>query len=122
MLLSTFELREAGVIVDDVYVKHTASHMGNAGTQTLYFKGVTEILLSHHQGALMVFTATLPTLGEYALAMAGKIKMFDIGVLNWDPNLFGHNPTPLTNITAYSGFQPPANSGETEAHQFRGDG
>ena len=76
--------------------------MGNAGTQTLYSKGGTEILLSH-QGALMVFTATLPMLDEYALAMDGKIKMFDIGVLNWDPNLLGNDPTPLTTDAKNSG-------------------
>ena len=51
----------------------------------------------------MVFTATLPMLDEYALAMDGKIKMFDIGVLNWDPNLLGNNPTPLATEAKDSG-------------------
>jgi hypothetical protein len=67
--------------MDDVHTRHTASQIGNTGRQTLYFKGSTEILLSQ-QGALMVFTATLPTLEEYALAMNGKIKVVDIGVMH----------------------------------------
>ena len=72
------------------------------GMQTLYFQGGTEILLSQ-QGAIMLFTATLPMLDEYALAMDGKIKMFDIGVLNWDHTLLGNDPTPLTTDAEDSG-------------------
>jgi hypothetical protein len=71
--------------------------------QTLYFQGGTKILLSQ-QGALMVFTATLPTLDKYALSMNGKIKMFDIGLLKWDPNLLENDPTPLTTDAEHSGY------------------
>ena len=62
------------------------SHSGNKGTQTLYFEGDIEISLQSHC-ALMTFTVILPMLAEYALAMDGKMKLVDIGVIHWNPNL-----------------------------------
>ena len=108
--------------MDGVHARHTASQIGNTGRQTLYFKGGTEILLNP-QGTLMTFTATLPMLEEYALALNGKIKMVDIGVMHWDPNLYDDDPTPETPGTCISRSYIYSNSGETQdAYQFRGDG
>lgn len=83
-LLSTYELREAGIIIDDVSKCHLCSLNGERGTQTLYFKEDIEIAL-HSQCALMTCMATLPTMAEYTLALQGKIHLVDIGIMNWNP-------------------------------------
>lgn len=83
MLLSLYELHEAGVVIDDISLHHLHKD-GQMGTQSLYFKNGVQISL-FSQATLLTFNAELPTFWEYTQALHGKLKIIDIGIKNWDP-------------------------------------
>ena len=63
-LLCTYQMREIGLIVDDVSKHHVANKSGITGTQSIVFQdGTTVALKCKH--TLMSFTTTIPT--EYEL-------------------------------------------------------
>lgn len=87
LILSTYALRESGAIVDDVSRRHTTSGTGSNGTQAIYFGNGTKIPLSSHS-ALMIFHVTLPTYKEYIQALSGEIMLIDIGLKDWNPQIY----------------------------------
>ena len=83
-LLSNYEMREAGVIVDDVSKNHFRDTDMNKGTQSIHFlnddKKIKFTVNLVVRAALMTFECSKPTLEEYY-----KLPVVDIGCENWNP-------------------------------------
>ena len=77
-LLCTFQMRERGIIVDDVHLNHHKSNSGEKGTQSIEFKDGTIIDL-FCKSALMTFDIEKPTWNE---VHGGKLPIYDISVEN----------------------------------------
>ena len=81
-LLCTYQMREIGLIVDDVSKHHVANKSGIKGTQSIVFQdGTTVALKCKH--TLMSFTTTIPT--EYEIA---SLPTYDIAMKEWDPQMY----------------------------------
>ena len=62
-LLCSYQMREMGIMVDDVHTCHVKGPMGALGTQSLVFKDGTTVDLNC-KSALMTFNTTIPTMKE----------------------------------------------------------
>ena len=81
-LLCTYQMRETGIIVDDVSKKHTINNEGDKGTQTITFKdGITIALKCRH--TLMSFETSIPTEHEIQ-----TLPTYDIAMEGWDPQMY----------------------------------
>ncbi|MCP4500508.1 MAG: hypothetical protein GY822_11165, partial [Deltaproteobacteria bacterium] len=78
-LLSEYEMRETGLIVDTVAKHHLADTDGNYGTQSIIFDD-GEIISLSKKATLMTFAAEQPTMEEYETH-----PIYDIGILDWCP-------------------------------------
>ena len=78
-LLSSFEMQENDIIVDDVFKRHIKSHNGEKGTQSIAFKDGTCMLLKCKH-TLMSFHTSKPTMKEVE-----TLPTCDIAIENWNP-------------------------------------
>ena len=62
-LLCSYQMREMGIIVDDVHVRHVKGPMRTMGTQSLIFKDGTIVDLKC-KSTLMAFNTMIPTMEE----------------------------------------------------------
>ena len=81
-LLCTFQIRELGIIVDDVSKNHQIDLTGNKGTQSITFKDGTKINLRCRH-TLMSFKTSLPTQLEIA-----TLPIYDIAIDEWNPQQY----------------------------------
>ena len=81
-LLCTFQIRELGIIVDDVSKNHQIDLTGNKGTQSITFKDGTKIDLRCRH-TLMSFKTSLPTQFEIA-----TLPTYDIAIDEWNPQQY----------------------------------
>ena len=81
-LLSNFQMREAGLIVDNVH-KHHLKTPEDCGTHSITLPGGEHVIDLSTWTALSTFELKKSTLAE-CLAF-DKTKIFDIGVKNWNP-------------------------------------
>ena len=81
-LLSTFQLRDVGFVVDDVAKHHLKNNSGEKGGQCITLEDGKHIDLEV-LSALMIFKAELPTMEEYEHS---KLPIYDIAQPNWNPS------------------------------------
>ena len=81
-LLSTYQMQEMGIIVDDVS-KHHLKDEGTHGTHSMKFPGSEHALDLETRGALPTFRVMKPTMEEYLNAQDNDIV--DIAFPNWNP-------------------------------------
>ena len=81
-LLCTYQIRELGVIVDDVSKSHTADITGRKGTQSIRFKDGTIVDLKCRH-TLMSFHTYIPTLQDIA-----NLPIYDIAIEDWNPQRY----------------------------------
>ena len=81
-LLCTYQMREMGIIVDDVSKHHLSNIHGDKGTQSINFNDGTIIPLKCRH-TLMVFITTIPTEQEIA-----TLPTYDIAMENWNPQMY----------------------------------
>ena len=62
-LLCSYQMREMGIIVDDVHTKHVKDQIGTLGTQNLIFQDGTIVNLKC-KSTLMALNTTIPTMNE----------------------------------------------------------
>ena len=78
-LLCTYQMRETGIIVDDVSKNHTINSKGEKGTQSITFEdGTTITLMCCH--TLMSFETSIPTEHEIQ-----TLPTYNIAIEGWDP-------------------------------------
>ena len=94
-LLSEYQMRETGLVVDTVAKHHLKDNEGSYGTQSITLQDGKVIILNI-RAALMTFKSVQPTLEEY-----NKLPVYDIGLENWSPrghydddSIFGQNSKP----------------------------
>ena len=111
-LLSEYEMRESGLIVDPVSKHHKKDDKGNFGTQSIKFLDGTTVDLKS-RAALMTFRCALSTMEEY-----NTLPVYDIAVENWCPSehydderitLHGQHNSNIYSIKS----EPMLDSGET---------
>ena len=83
-LLCTFQMRELGIVVDDVHVDHPRSNIGEKGSQCIEFEDGTIVDLVC-KSASMTFNIEKPTEEE---VYNGKIPIYDISVNTWNPQQY----------------------------------
>ena len=81
-LLSTYQMRELGVIVDDVSKRHLKD-ANTKGTHSISFPRQGHTISLTTKGALPTFPVTKPTLAEYINTPENDIV--DISIENWSP-------------------------------------
>ena len=81
-LLSTYQMRELGIIVDDVSKLHLKDRDNN-GTHTISFPIQGHSINLTTKGALSTFPVTNPTLSVYLSTPENDIV--DISIYNWNP-------------------------------------
>ena len=81
-LLSCYQMRELGIIVDDVSKCHLKDSTTN-GTHSITFPNHGQIINLVTRGALSTFTVSKPTLDEYLHTPEEQI--LDIAIENWNP-------------------------------------
>ena len=81
-LLCTYEMRDIGIIVDDVSKSHPRSNNGDKGTQSIEFKDGTVVNLLC-KSALMTFNISKPTYHE--VLGVNHLPIYDISPQYWDP-------------------------------------
>ena len=81
-LLSTYQMRELGVIVDDVSKRHLKDKDTN-GTHSISFPSQGHSINLTTRGALSTFHVTKPTLSEYLNTPGSDIV--DISIEHWSP-------------------------------------
>ena len=94
-LLSTFQMRQRGIIVDDVSKEHWKAP-NEKGTQSLTFPNTSIDLVL--RAALFTFKVSKPTMEEYVTFPEERI--LDIGLENWDPHQYTddcHQMLPVVN-------------------------
>ena len=99
-LLSTYQMRELGLIVDDVSKRHLKDVTSN-GTHSIILPEMDRTIHLTTRAALSTFTVTKPTLKEYLDTPEEEI--LDIAIEHWNPQ--EHNeesleytpPIPLPN-------------------------
>ena len=80
-LLCTFQMREMGIIVDDVHNTRPRSNNGEKGTQCIEFEDGTKIDLIC-KSALMTFNIETSMYNE---VFDGNIPVYDISLQHWNP-------------------------------------
>ncbi len=95
-LLSSFQLREAGFIVDDVSERHKVNQTSQ-GTHSIIFPDEETQIKLVTRGALSTFEVSKPTMEEYLNAKEEDI--YDISVTNWDPQDYYDNVDSTANNT-----------------------
>ena len=80
-ILCTFQMRDMGIIVDDVHNTHPRSSNGEKGTQYIEFKDGTKVDFIC-KSALMTFNIEKPTNNE---TFEGNIPIYDISQQHWNP-------------------------------------
>ena len=78
-LLCTYQMREIGLIVDDVSKNHIANSDGTKGTQSIVFRDGAKVALKCRH-TLMSFITTIPTVSEIL-----SLPTYDIAMEGWDP-------------------------------------
>ena len=81
-LLCLYQMREMGIMVDDVYTFNLKRLMGTLGTQSLVFKDGTTVGLKC-KSTLMTFNTTIPTMEEVE-----NLPKYHIAFENWDPQRY----------------------------------
>ena len=81
-LLCTYQMRETGIIVDNVSKNHTINSKGEKGTQSITFKDGTTIALKCRH-TLMSFETSIPTEHEIQ-----TLPIYDIAIEGWDPQMY----------------------------------
>ena len=88
-LLSTYQMREMKLLVDDVAKRHVCDQDGNYGTQSIQFPNGHILPLSVFS-ALMTCHAVKPTMEDYT---DGNLHVYDIVYENWTPSIHYDEPT-----------------------------
>lgn len=102
-LLSTYELREAGAVIDNISLRHWHKD-GQKDPQCLYFKNGVHIPL-FAEATLLMFTAELPNSQQYVQVLHGTLKFVDIGIRSWDPSRHNDNivnPNCITSLLSHA--------------------
>ena len=81
-LLSTYQLRDLGIVVDNIAKSHPKNDSGEMGGQCITFTDGKHIDLEI-LSALMTFKAQLPTMEEYEQS---NLPIYDVAQPNWNPN------------------------------------
>ena len=81
-LLCSYQMRELGIIVDDIHARHEKGPMGTLGTQSLIFKDGTIVDLKC-KSTLMAFNTTIPTMEEVE-----NLPKYQIAFKNWNPQRY----------------------------------
>ena len=87
-LLSTFECREIGIIVDDCHKNHIKSLNGEKGTQSIQFEDNTTIELIC-KSALMTFNTELLTWDDIENE---RYPIYEIAIPSWNPKDYFDDP------------------------------
>jgi hypothetical protein len=111
-LLSTYQMRERGIIVDDVSRRHLKDETTN-GTHTITFPSEGHVINLTTRGALSTFSVSKPTLSEYLNASESTIV--DISIENWNPQ--EHHEALLQNIPS---IEIPVMAHQTISHDMTG--
>ena len=88
-LLSTYQMREMKLLVDDVSRRHVKDEDGNYGTQSIQFPDGCILPLSV-MSALMTCNAVKPTMDDYT---EQHLPVYDIAHENWTPSIHYDEPT-----------------------------
>ena len=81
-LLCSYQMREMGIIVDDVHTKHAKDITGTLGSQSITFQDGTIVNLKC-KSTLMAFNTSIPTMDEI-----NSLPTYQIAFENWDPQRY----------------------------------
>jgi hypothetical protein len=110
-LISEFQVRDHGLILDSVCTRHRAHPDGNKGTQTFWLSEDQRLPL-HVRGGLMTFAFSKPSWEELR-----TLDIMDITTeIPWHPILHSDEPLALCSMNKNTAFQamrqdPPASKG-----------
>ena len=93
-LLSTFECREQGIMVDDCHKNHIKSINGEKGTQSIQFKDSTKIDLICKAALMTFYTETL----TWKDIEENKYPIYEIAIPEWNPKDHFDDPYAFTEI------------------------
>ena len=93
-LLSTFECREQGIMVDDCHKNHIKSINGEKGTQSIQFKDSTKIDLICKAALMTFYTETL----TWKDIEEKKYSIYEIVIPEWNPKDHFDDPYAFTEM------------------------
>ena len=85
-LLCSFQMREIGIIIDNISTRNVKNTSGENGTQSITFKDGTVVDL-RCRSKLMSFDTALPTENEIA-----NLPVYEIAMDNWNPMAYIDDP------------------------------